>query len=70
MKREDVVKAMARGYAAPDNSGKTVDPTLISAMADEVMKLVPAERTPAATGEELNEAARRGFGPTGAAPAK
>jgi hypothetical protein len=37
-KQIDLIKqAIARGYCSPENSGKTVDPVLIEAIAVEVM---------------------------------
>ena len=34
-----VLQALARGYCSPENSGKTVDPDLIKAMAKEIVPL-------------------------------
>jgi len=33
-----VLQALARGYCSPENSGKTVDPDLIKAMAKEIIE--------------------------------
>ena len=33
-----VLQALARGYCHPENSGKTVDPDLIKAMAQEIIE--------------------------------
>jgi len=33
-----VLQALARGYCSPENSGKTVDPELIKAMAKEIIE--------------------------------
>ena len=37
--REDLLGALARGYCSVTNSGKTVDPVLIEAMANELLSL-------------------------------
>lgn len=39
---EDQIRmALARGYCTPDNSHKEMDSTLVNAMAEEVMKIMP-----------------------------
>jgi hypothetical protein len=42
MIKSDLLGALARGYCSEKNSGKTVDPDLIEAMAEEVLALLPA----------------------------
>lgn len=37
--REDLLGALARGYCSVTNSGKTVDPVLMEAMANELLSL-------------------------------
>ena len=39
MVKADLYGALARGYCSEKNSGKTVDPELIEAMADEILLL-------------------------------
>jgi len=39
MIKSDLLGALARGYCSDKNSGKTVDPDLINAMADELLLL-------------------------------
>ena len=44
--RDEVAGALARGYAAPANSAKVPDPTLVNAMLEEVMRIWPHNSRP------------------------
>ena len=37
---EEILGALARGYCDKKNAGKTLDPTLIESMTNEILKLL------------------------------
>jgi hypothetical protein len=49
--RDEIMKALARGYCQERNAQKEMDIDLIVAMADEIQTLIEDEYGPVSTGE-------------------